>query len=350
MHLATRILAACLCVVPGLSGLASCGSGTSTGKGAVLDDRRGGTGNRDAASGSDGAQVRRDAAAPEGAADAGGISYHGVVLATFTQAAPATAPDAGPAPDPYTAFAVFRKGPAFSIEACWNETSSAGPCCCTPGILWLPLTLGPPPDVATVVLTTQIGGRPLATLTHSIPIIGDGSVSFTLQGTWDLGFWSLGPVSTYPVVDSGPWSAGEVLQVVAGGDEVHRFSGALRTGPLLTGVTPLIGQVPLVLNRARDFVVTWKPEAGALPDAAAGPNVLLMIRQIRSDGGLTCYCSVPDGIGQVAVSTTLLGQFGTDQLEATVRLERLTISNASADNATISLIGEVARSSDVTFR
>jgi hypothetical protein len=122
------------------------------------------------------------------------------------------------------------------------------------------------------------------------------------------------------------------------------FSGTLETGAALTGVTPAIGpDASVVIDRSQDFTLAWTAEG------RAGECVSLTLEQVSSNGVITCNCWVPDSLGGLTVSTSTLGGFGTKQLAASVRLERLRVSTTSSGNATIALVSEVAQSADVTF-
>jgi hypothetical protein len=59
-----------------------------------------------------------------------------------------------------------------------------------------------------------------------------------------------------------------------------------------------------------------------------------------------CYRTVPDSAAKVTVDSSLLSPGGS----STISLERLVISTASGDNATITLIGAVELSGEVTFQ
>jgi hypothetical protein len=66
----------------------------------------------------------------------------------------------------------------------------------------------------------------------------------------DLGWSWFPPLGDYAKVDSQPWSAGDVLQLLATGNEVESFSEALPTGPPLAGVVPPLRPSPLLARLA----------------------------------------------------------------------------------------------------
>jgi hypothetical protein len=270
-----------------------------------------------------------DASDAQSADDA---TYSGVVLATARQAGTATT---------YSVFADFAPSAGFGIAQC---DADAGACCCFTGATVLPGF--DTPAAGTVTVADDAGAT--ATLSPAAVVVEGGTVSTSFQGTWELGQPWFDFPGVYRLADAGGWRPGDALQVSATGGEVDRFSGTLQTGALLAGVTPAIGagavMVDRSVDRSQDFAVAWTPED------RAGENVLLMLQQFTSRGALTCYCMVPDSMGGVTMSASMIGRFGTSQLSASVRLERLTVSTAPCNNATIDLVSEVTQSAAITFQ
>jgi hypothetical protein len=168
------------------------------------------------------------------------------------------------------------------------------------------------------------------------------------QGTWDLGdAWATLP-GDYPFETAGFWDPGEAMHVSATGGAVHAFSGTLQTGALLSGVTPslpsLSGPVSLVIDRTQPFHIAWDPEG------LSDESVVLWLQQFRSDGSLTCWCSVPDTAAELTVDTSVLGQFDVQQLSAVIQLERLITRTVSSDDAIVALVGEVAKNDEIAFQ
>jgi hypothetical protein len=254
--------------------------------------------------------------------------YSGVVLATARQAGTAIT---------YSVFADFAPGAGFGIAQC---DADAGACCCFTGATVLPGFDTP----AAGAITVADDAATTATLSPAAVVVEGGTVSTSFQGTWELGRPWFDFPGVYMQADAGGWRPGDALQVSATGGQVDRFSGTLKTGALLAGVTPAIGAGAVMVDRSKDFAVAWTPED------RAGENVLFMLQQFTSRGALTCYCMVPDSMGGVTMSASMVGRFDTSQLAASVRLERLTVSTAPCDNASIDLVSEVTQSAAVMFQ
>ena len=247
--------------------------------------------------------------------DAVAKSFSGVIIATLAQ---------GSASNGYGVFADFATGPHIDLNP------AAASCSCIHFISALPL---PSPDAGTVSVWPPMGGSPLATLTPA-----DGAY----HGSWDLGFLLAG---NYASVTSQAWNPGDELAIDATGGGVQAFSGRLQVPALFSGVTPDLLSGSLVIDRTRDFTVTWAPEG------KAKESVLLILQQIAPpvQTATTCYCTTSDSAAALTVDASTLGQFGTEAA-GTLRLERLVASAASCDNATITLVGEVAESAAVAFQ
>jgi hypothetical protein len=148
----------------------------------------------------------------------------------------------------------------------------------------------------------------------------------------DLGWSWFSPLSDYAPVDSQRWSPGDGLQISATGNEVESFSGILRTGPSLAGVTPPIGLAPVVVDRSQAFEVSWIPEG-------EGDSTVLL--GIPYDGGI-CYCDAPDSVGKLVVDANRLSPISVEQ-NGKITLARLTVSTVASGNATIDLVGAVVQ-------
>jgi hypothetical protein len=282
----------------------------------------------DAAAGADAAL---DAGAP--AADAPPASYRGFVVAKVDQ-------DPTPNGSGFQTLADFAADPSIQI-ACTSNMPGAENCCCATGI---DLPLPNPPDADVITVASVDTGRALALLTPGKPTVDGGVVSSTLQGTSDLGIGWYPKPGVYPWTPSKPWNPGDLLRVSAPGDTVSAFAGSLRTGALLSGVTPALdGAAPLVIDRSQDFTISWPPEG------LAGETVLLTVRQISSSAVRACFCSGPDN-GKLTVGASVLGPYTTDQLDAGIQLERLITTTVTSDNAIIDLVGAVAVGGQVQFR
>ena len=319
--------ACCVLAALVLAPLAGCGSSSA---GCASD-----TAARDASSPQDAVGTGIDdvaagtAVADLGSAQDGGANattYSGVVVARIAQVGET---------NHYSAFADFTTGPPFGIVPYSTNGLGTESCGCQEGLSALPLQ---PTDAAAVTLTSAEGTRTLAMLAP----VG-------LGGNWipDLGPGWRWINSAYTLVASQPWKPGDALAVSATGNQVHAFSGTLHTGAPLSGVTPVIGPAPVIIDLTQNFEVSWSPEG------ISGEIVLLMLRR----GGLTCYCIVPDAAAKVTVDSSVVGGFGNayyvgtgEPPSGTILLDRLVTSTASGDNATIALIGEVMQTGTVTFQ
>ena len=255
-----------------------------------------------------------------------GVIYSGVVLARTTQS--------GTTSSSYGAFVDLTSEYPFYLDSCPGLGPSAGSCCCMIGMS-TPMPIQPP-DGATVTLTSADGASTLATLLPSTPTSTTTTIGLQTYGAWDLGRWGAVVPGCYAPVGSQPWNPGDALRVSATGNQVHAFSGTLQTGSLFSGVTPSIGSAPLVIDHSQNFEVSWTPEG------RDNESVLLRLGSVPD----FCYCTVPDSAAKVIVDSSLLSPGGT----STITLERLVISTASSDNATITLIGAVELSGEVTFQ
>ncbi len=229
--------------------------------------------------------------------------YSEVVLAMITHDEVTTS---------YVSRAVLTTGPRPPIGGCPN-------CCCGVEERGLPLP-GKPPDAGRITIAAATGATNLATLDDS----GD------LYGMSDLGWSWFVPLSDYAPVDSQPWSPGDALRVLATGNEVESFSGALQMGPSLDGVTPPIGPSPVIVDHSQAFEVSWTPE---------GKGDATVLLSLPYDGGI-CYCDAPDSAGRLVVGANLLSPISAGQ-NVEIKLARLTISTVTSDNATIDLVGAV---------
>jgi hypothetical protein len=261
--------------------------------------------------------------------------FNGVVVATRTQGAAST--------PTYEVLADFASGPNVDLSL----TAATCSCAQVEVVVGLPPFTPGPGSAGTVTLSSAGGGSPLATLT---PGSGGSGIEASIRGSdgsWGLSFdvesWDLGglPAGNYGDVHSLPWNPGDDLSIVATGDAVHAFSGALQVPALLSGVTPVLGQAALVINRTQDFNITWTPEG------RENESVLLILQQSTQPATI-CYCIAPDATAALTVDASLLSQFSTQ--DGRMSLERLITSTASSDNATVTLVGEVAETAGVIFQ
>jgi hypothetical protein len=237
--------------------------------------------------------------------------YAGLVLGMVTQDETGTR---------YVARAVFSSGPRPTIGGCPH-------CCCGSTDRGLPVP-GKPPDAGRLTIGAAAGANTLATLAPGAFSGGSG----TYYGMSDLGWSWFSSLSDYAPVDSQPWSPGDALQISATGNEVGSFSGLLRTGPSLAGVTPPIGFSPVVADHSQAFEVSWIPEGNG------NATVLLGIPY----GGGICYCDAPDSAGKLVVDPSLLSPISVEQ-NGKISLARLTISTVASGNAMIDLVGAVVQ-------
>jgi hypothetical protein len=271
----------------------------------------------DAGSGENAQGAAGPAGGSGGSAEGGAVSeakYAGAVLALLTERDGAMT---------YVARAVFTAGPQPVIGGCPQ-------CCCNSTRRGLPLP-EKPPDASQITLLPAAGSTALATLVPDLFEDGYG----TFHGTSELGWSWFAPLSDYPAEPSQPWNAGDTLQVVAQGNEVEAFSGTLRAGLALGGVTPPIGSSPIVASHTQPFEISWTPERQG--DA----TVLLGIP--NADG--ICYCDAPDSAGKLVVDSKLLSAVSGE-----ISLARLTISNVTSGNASVDLVGGIVKKGAVEFQ
>jgi hypothetical protein len=237
--------------------------------------------------------------------------YSGVVLAMLTQNEATTS---------YLARAIFTTGPSPAIGGCPH-------CCCAGADRGLPYPRKPP-DAGQITLAGAAGTPPLATLVPEAFENGSG----TFHGMSDLGWSWFWPLSDYAPAASQPWRPGDALGVRATGNEVESFSGALKTGPLLAGVTPPMGPSPIVVDHSRAFEISWTP---------AGTGDATVLLSLPYDGGV-CYCDAPDSAGRLVVDANLTSPIPAEK-NGSIKLARLTISTVVGGNARIDLVGAVVR-------
>lgn len=234
-------------------------------------------------------------------------TYAGAVLALRSEQEGTTS---------YVARAVFTAGPRPTIGGCPQ-------CCCKSSDRGLPLPIKPP-DAREIRLLPATGSTALASLVPEVFVDGSG----IFHGMLDLGWSWFAPLSSYAGVGSQPWSAGDTLKVVAPGNEVDAFSGLLRVGPALRGVTPPIGSSPVVVDRTQPFEISWTPE---------GDGDATVMLGIPSANAL-CLCDAPDSAGSLTVDSKLLSA-----VSGQITLTRLTVSQVAAGNASVALVGGIAQ-------
>ncbi|MES1186596.1 MAG: hypothetical protein ABUL60_22475 [Myxococcales bacterium] len=216
----------------------------------------------------------------------------------------------------YVARAVFSAGPRPTIGGCPQ-------CCCRSTERGLPFP-DKPPDASEIRLSPAAGLPALATLVPEVFEDGRG----VFHGMSDLGWSWFAPLSDYAAVTSQPWHGGDTLAVQAHGNEVAPFSGLLRAGVALAGVTPAIGAEPVVIDHAQPFQISWTPE---------GNGEATVLLGIPNATGI-CYCDAPDSAGTLVVPEDLLSPISGE-----ISLARLTISNVASSNASIDLVGAVVQ-------
>ncbi|HYQ27597.1 MAG TPA: hypothetical protein VER04_10260 [Polyangiaceae bacterium] len=252
-----------------------------------------------------------------GDAEGGAVSeatYAGAVLAMLTE---------HDGTESYVARAVFAAGPRPTIGGCPQ-------CCCSSTDRGLPLP-DKPPDASRITLLPTAGGAALATLVPELFEDGHGAV----HGMIDLGWSWFAALSDYAAAPSQAWKAGDVLEVTALGNEVEPFSGMLRAGPALSGVTPAIGSAPLVVDHTQPFEISWTPEGDA--------NAIMLLGIPNADG--VCYCDAPNSAGSLVVDSALLSAAAGE-----ISLARLTISNVASKNASVDLVGAIVQRGPVEVR
>lgn len=294
------------------AGVVGCGETKSNPGAAGAQSGGAGSGTAQGGSGSGGGAGQAGGMA--GGAEGGAVAeatYAGAVLALLTEREGAVT---------HLARAIFTTVPRPTIGGCPQ-------CCCRSTDRGLPRP-SKPPDASDITLLPADGSTALATLVPEVFEDGHG----IFHGTIDLGWSWFAPLSDYAPVTSQPWNAGDTLKVLAQGNEVEAFSGVLRAGPALRGVTPPIGSSPVVIDHTRPFEISWTPEGDA--DA----TVLLGIP--NADG--LCYCDAPDSAGALVVDSKLLSTVSGE-----ISLARLTVSNVVSGNASVDLVGGIVQRGSV---
>jgi len=252
-----------------------------------------------------------------GSSVAGGASskatYAGVVLAMVTEAEGSS---------DYVARALFTTGPRPVIGGCPQ-------CCCGSTNRGLPIPRKPP-DAGPITIAAA-DSTSLATLVPAPFENGSGH----FYGMTDLGWSWLAPLGDYAPAASQPWGFGDTLQVLAVGNEVDSFSGSLRSGPSLTGVTPPIGPSTVAVDHTEPFEISWTP---------AGDADATMLLGIPTGTGL-CFCDAPDSAGRLVVDANLLSPVSSE-----ITLARLSVSTVTSGNATLDLVGAVVQKGPVQVR
>ena len=238
-------------------------------------------------------------------------TYAGVVLAMVTD---------DNASSTYLTRALFTAQPRPVIGGCPH-------CCCKSTERGLPLP-EKPPDAGNITLMAADGSTSLATLVPAAFEAGSG----TFYGMTELGWSWFAPLGDYAPVTSKPWAFGATLHVLAAGNEVEPFSGILRTGPALAGVTPPIGSSPVVIDHARPFEIAWTPEGTA--DAT-------MLLGVPTGTGI-CYCDAPESAGKLTVDADVLSPVSSE-----LTLARLSVSTVTSGNSTVALVGAVVQKGPV---
>jgi hypothetical protein len=272
--------------------------------------------------------VSGDSGAPDGTSDApspGPAKYLGLVLASVDQSS---------GTNQYGLFADFTCGPLF--------TASPPACACSTGT---PTGLANAPTAGAITLSSSAGGV-LGTLTPSAAGTAYAGSFFatTTFGAFAtvIEVWDDVP-SAYPTGGSLPWTAGDALEVSAAGGDVGPFTATLQTGALLAGVTPALGSAPTVVSRNEPFAIAWMP--GDRPT----DRVDLTIRELTSNGDVTCSCTAPDSAGQIAMGTDFTSQLSSDpSAKARLSLTRMTVSNIWSGSTSVDLIGEVGLGTSAT--
>jgi len=240
--------------------------------------------------------------------------YVGVVLATVMSDGEGKT---------YSSTAAFSQGGnGVRLDACST-------CCCYHSIgLALPRQ---PPNAATIVLTTTESDHALVSLVPS---------SNHLRKSWVLNQWGVVGASDYELVNSEPWAPGQTLRVTADGNAIHAFAGEIRAGAGFDGLAPDILSQGMVLDRTRDFNLTWLPED-------EDEWITLTVQQIGGDDGF-CICSAPDSAGTLTLARDEVEKFGVGS--GHYELVRSITARAPSDNASVTLVSQVGVTGGVGFR
>ncbi len=246
--------------------------------------------------------------------DTGTSSKPNVGFVTFSQTKTGTT-------DTFSAAAAFLAlGDAGTIGPACSGMQS-GSCCYTPP--------SSGSDAGTTSTGTAIGAGAVT--------IKDGTTTLatmTPSGT------SYTPVSN-PPTSALTWNSGDSLAVSAAGDAVHAFNGAVTAVGTLLGVSPALSfTTPVVVSRAADFNVTWTSATGRIQ------LTLVALKGTSADGSITC--SSTTDTGTMSVPSALLQKFSAADT-GIISLSRTISSDASPDNATVTLSSSTSTSGTATF-
>jgi hypothetical protein len=203
----------------------------------------------------------------------------------------------------YDAFASFVMTPDGGTTAGCMQT--AGSCC-----LQAPTDGGAPPSsVSAGTITVKYAAQTIATLVPS--------------GT------------TYAATSSGPWVAGDLVNVLSTGDTVHALNGSVATALVFSNVAPALA-TGITMSKSQSFTITWTAATGA---------ARVLLTQDNAPAVITC--SAPTDPGTMTIDASLLA--GLSSATGTIALYRATVADASPDNADVSIVSEVETTGVVTF-
>jgi hypothetical protein len=179
--------------------------------------------------------------------------------------------------------------------------------------------------------------------TTSTTPVGAGGITIK-DGTTTIA--TLTPTgTTYTPVSDPPtsaltWNAGDTINISAAGDTVHAFSGMVTAAALFAGVSPALSYItPIAITRSSDFTITWTAGTGKV-------TLLVSALKVATSEGVI-VCSAAD-TGTMTVPTALLTNFSAGDT-GVVTLTRAETTDASNDNATITLSSSTSSGGTATF-
>jgi hypothetical protein len=217
-----------------------------------------------------------------------------------------------------TASAGFYTSSGTGTPGCTGTSVMSGNCCYTPPAA---------PSDGGVVTPTAVGAG-VITLKDATATIA----TMTPTGT------------AYTAVTNPPtvaltWAPGDSIAIAAVGDTVHAFSGTVTAAALFAAINPAFSFTATAVSRAADYVVTWTSGTGNITLIASA------LKGTASDGVIICTAT---DTGTMTLPTALLTKFTANDT-GSLSLSRTISSDASVDNATITLASSTSALGLVTY-
>ncbi|HEX7477897.1 MAG TPA: hypothetical protein VF331_08825 [Polyangiales bacterium] len=245
-----------------------------------------------------------------------------------------------------------RSAPPSTAQACTGMQS--GDCCYTPAIE-IPSsaahstapkksTFG---DAGPILL--HDGAHKLGTLVFSAEPHDAAALAWSADYTY---------LSSDNIPDL-KWNGGDTLSAAAnGGATVGAFVGSVVAPSPFEGLTPKFDYLgsqtnPLEIQRAKDFVVSWRP------DTKSSSTIDIGLSASKATGSLatgsitnrgTISCTVKDSAGSVVVPAELLAKYETGDEGAVLLHRRNGIKLIHLDQADVTISATASEATFVSFK